>query len=34
MTSSIGLSDEELEKILLGDRGRDLLMETKFFRLR
>ena len=30
MTSSIGLSDEELEKILLGDRGRDLLMEKVF----
>ncbi|WP_263842085.1 IS256 family transposase [Salinibacter sp.] len=30
MTLSIDLSDEELEKILLGDRGRDLLMEKVF----
>ena len=30
MTLSIDLSDEELEKILLGDRGKDLLMEKVF----
>lgn len=30
MTLSIDLSDEELEKILLGDRGTDLLMEKVF----
>jgi transposase-like protein len=30
MTLSIDLSDEELKKILLGDRGRDLLMEKVF----
>ncbi len=30
MTLSIDLSDEELEKILLGDRDRDLLMEKVF----
>ena len=37
MTLSIDLSDEELGKILLGDRGKDLLIEkvsTKFFRPR
>ena len=27
MTLSIDLSDQELEKILLGDRGKDLLMD-------
>jgi transposase-like protein len=30
MTLSIDLSDEELEKILVGDRGMDLLMEKVF----
>ncbi|NBB88041.1 MAG: IS256 family transposase [Bacteroidetes bacterium] len=30
MTLSIDLSDEDLEKILLGDRGMDLLMEKVF----
>jgi transposase-like protein len=30
MTLSIDLSDEELEKILLGDRGKDLIMEKVF----
>ena len=30
MTLFIDLSDEELEKILLGDRGKDLLMEKVF----
>ena len=30
MTPSIDLSDEELEKILLGDRGRDLLVDKVF----
>ncbi|MBB4090893.1 transposase-like protein [Salinibacter ruber] len=30
MTLSIDLSDEELEKILLGDQGKDLLMEKVF----
>jgi transposase-like protein len=30
MILSIDLSDEELEKILLGDRGKDLLMEKVF----
>ncbi len=30
MTIPIDLSDEELEKILLGDRGKDLLMEKIF----
>ncbi len=30
MTLSIDLSEEELEKILLGDRGKDLLMEKVF----
>jgi transposase-like protein len=30
MTLSIDLSDEDLEKILLGDRGMDLLMEKMF----
>ena len=30
MTLSIDLSDEELEKILLGDRGKHLLMEKLF----
>jgi hypothetical protein len=28
MASSIDLSDEELEKILLGSRGKDLLSEA------
>ncbi|WP_263835165.1 transposase [Salinibacter sp.] len=30
MTLSIDPSDEELEKILLGNRGKDLLMEKVF----
>jgi transposase-like protein len=30
MTLSIDLSDEDLEKILRGDRGMDLLMEKAF----
>ena len=30
MTLSIDLSDEELGKILLGDRGKDLLIEKVF----
>ena len=30
MTLSIDLSDEEREKILLGDPGRDLIMEKVF----
>ena len=30
MTLSIDLSDEELEKLLLGDWGKDLLMEKVF----
>jgi hypothetical protein len=29
----VELSDEELEKILLGDRGKDLLMEKVFNRI-
>ena len=34
MTLSIDLSDEELEKILLGDRGKDLLMDEAKIRPR